>query len=346
MNPNSKVNIFQRLVANSWLWQTTGIIDHEQRINSEGTQPVRFLFQVTLQLFRTANNSFWQQLNDLIIDKKIANKIDLQFGKEPIFIGNNQYRTPKILLKDRTLQLHETFLSYQWCISYALYVFYVETIDYPKINAFYGSEVKKITPKKLEEALELFSYGKFIIMYFEEWDKDALPNPERYPAENRDYVEQTNLFFSYSIVFILCHEVKHAESHLDQLPDESCYECFHEMEYEADDAAIDVILQDAPADKIFLLEIGIVLGILSMLFFRSTTTGIKHPNVEDRLTNALERMKADSESVAWAFACVGIKLWDEQFNHGFDWNAMGKITFKELYYDVISQMKKRQDTHP
>ena len=85
-----------------------------------------------------------------------------------------------------------------------------------------------------------------------------------------------------------------------------------------------IIFYCAGQNSKFIAEVGIVMGILSMIFFRSNTTGKKHPNVEDRLTNALERMHASEDSFAWAFACVGLELWDEQFELHLDWKSKEK----------------------
>jgi hypothetical protein len=141
--------------------------------------------------------------------------------------------------------------------------------------------------------------------------------------------------------FIMCHEYIHAKKHLDNEPDSSCEDCFRDMEYEADNEAIALLLKGTTPDYKFALDISIVLGIVSMFFFSSTTTGKKHPNAEDRLTNALERLDIDEENRAWAFACVGLKLWDEQFNLQFNWNGKGELSYKTLYYNIVNQIKEK-----
>jgi len=324
-----------------WLWQETGIIDHGKRANFPGTQPVRVLTHITVHFFQNTHVGFFDEIVKLVKQGKLDNHLDLQYGEVPIENPAGGYRTPKILNTTRTIQLHETFLSYQWCITHAIYTLFVETIDYPKVNAESGYTVKNISPEKIQKAKEVFDYAKYLIRYFDRWNKDELPNPEIYPATERDYIEQTNIFYSEGMKFILCHELAHAKKHLDNLPDESCQSCFQEMEYEADNEAIDNILLGSGGERKFIAEVGVVMGILSMIFFRSTTTGKKHPNVEDRLTNALERMQAPEDSVAWAFACVGLELWDEQFELNFDWKNKGNITYKELYFEIVNQLKAK-----
>lgn len=333
--------LLKALGMDEWLWQTSGIIDHSKRANLPGTQPVRAVTHVTIGFFQNTHEDFFDEIVALVKAGKLHNELDLQYGEVGISVGDGTYRTPKIYNEKRQVFLHETFLSYQWCIVYTIYTIFLETIDYPRCNEIAGYERYKITPEKIGKAREVFDYARFLICYFSEWDKDELPNPERYDAKERDYIEQTSVFFTESMKFILCHELAHAKKHLDNLPDEQCQSCFLQMEYEADNEGIDTILKGATKDNKFVLEIGIVLGILSMLFFRSATGGEKHPNVEDRITNALERMQVEPDSMSWAFACVGLELWDGQFELYFDWKGKGQITYKELYYDIIRQIKER-----
>lgn len=331
--------LLKLLGMDKWLWQETGIIDHGERGNLPGTQPIRALTHVTVHFFQHTHNAFFDEIVELVNQGKLDRQLDLQYGEVSIEIEPGNYRTPRINNATRTIQMHETFLSYQWCITYAIYTLYIEIIDYPKVNDAAGYTAKKISPEKIEKAKEVFNYAKYLIRHFDKWDKNELPNPERYAATDRDYIEQSNIFYTEGMKFILCHELAHAKKHLDNLPEESCVTCFQEMEYDADNEAIDNILLGAGQDRKFIAEIGIVLGILSMIFFRSTTTGIKHPNVEDRLTNALHRMKAGEDSIAWAFACIGLELWDEQFDLKFDWKAKSQMTFQGLYFDIIEQIK-------
>jgi hypothetical protein len=87
------------------------------------------------------------------------------------------------------------------------------------------------------------------------------------------------------------------------------------------------------------VETGIVFGLLSMFFFRSTTESIKHPNTEDRLTNALDRLNLEDDSFCWGIACVGLKMWDEQFGHYFSWEPH-PVSYKRQYYDIVRQIKE------
>ena len=232
-----KTVVYGRMAfAKNWL------IDHGKNANYPGTQPVRVLTHVTIHYFQNTNIKFFDEIIKLVKQGKLDNLLDIQYGEIPNEISNGKFRTPKIVNVTKTIQLHETFLSYQWCITYAKYTIFVETIDYPKVNAEAGSIVKIINPDIITKATEVFNHAKFLIKNFDKWDLDDLPNPEKYPVSNRDYIEQSNMFYTEGMKFILCHEIVHAKKHLDNLPAESCPTCFQEMEFEADNEAIDNIL--------------------------------------------------------------------------------------------------------
>ena len=85
-------------------------------------------------------------------------------------------------------------------------------------------------------------------------------------------------------------------------------------------------------------EIGVVFGILVMFYFKASTEGKKHPNSEDRLTNALERLNLSENHEAWGIACIGLKFWDSQFGKNLGWEMENK-SYKELYYELVAQIK-------
>ncbi|WP_217607209.1 hypothetical protein [Chitinophaga sp. GbtcB8] len=325
----------------SWLIQTEGIIDHGNIVQFIGTQPARVLTQIVLHFFRNTHVNFFEEIVNLIESGKLDNEIDYGVGEVPLQTDKGDYRTPKITIASRSIQLHESFYSYQWSITYAIYALFLETIDYPKMNEIAGFEKYKISQDKILQAKDLFAYAKSLIVMYSEWNKDEMPNPERYNASNRDYIEQTNVFFTEGMKFILCHEYIHAKKHLDNLPESSCDDCFKDMEVEADNEAIDLLLKGTSPSNRFVIDIGVVLGVVSMFFFSATTTGRKHPNAEERLTNALERLAISDDSHAWAFACVGLELWDEQFSLELNWKGKGSVSYKALYYDIMSQIKQK-----
>ncbi|NCT93669.1 MAG: hypothetical protein GXC72_04535 [Chitinophagaceae bacterium] len=329
----------------SWIFQEFGEINHYNPKIHQGTQPVRVIHHMLTYMFINTHKNFFADLQKQIADKKLNSELNLAFGEEPIKVHNNKYRTPRVNHETKQIELHETFLSFLWCSVYSIYVRYIETIDYPRVNKESGKVVKVISQENIEKAKEVFDYAKYLIVDFLPWDKAKLPNPEIYRAEKRDYVEQTNLFYTEAVKFILCHEFTHLKKHVEQINEETTESHYLNFEAEADNDAIDMMKKAisysehplAVAHRL-AIETGIVFGFVSMFFFSSTTEGVRHPNMEDRLTNALERLNLADDHFAWGIACVGLQMWDEQFGHNFIWTEK-IISYKEQYYDIIQQIK-------
>jgi len=323
----------------NWIFQKSGLINHYNPEIHQGTQPVRVIHHMLLFMFQNTHSNFIFELSEQVNNKKVDNELNLIIGEDAII--SSKKNTPRITSTDRKIEIHETFLSYLWCITYSIYVLYLETIDFPRINKKDGKNTYPINEENINKARELFDYGKSLIISYSVWNKENLPNPEIYFAEKRDYIEQTNCYYTEAVKFILCHEYTHAKLHIDQLSSNLNNSHFLEFEKEADNNAIDMLLQGKFRINSHAIEIGIIIGLLSMFYFAPSTKGTKHPNSEDRLSNALERLNVEEDNHVWGIACLGLKLWAVQFNLSFDWGS-NFSSYKELYYEIINQIKEKQ----
>ena len=327
----------------NWITQKKGIINHHKETDF-GTQPVRVLHNMLAYMFTQTNPTFFSELKEEIAKGKLNNKLGFIYGEEAIYTGQG-YRTPRVNSSTRQIELHETFLSFLWCCTYSIYVNYLETIDFPFQNKIAGRTKYPISQNNIEIADEIFDYAKHLIIDFYEWDKEVFPNPEVYLAEKRTYIEQTNGFYTEAVKFILTHEFTHLKYHIDKIDGNTTDSCYLEYEIEADNNAIEKI-KSGLSDKTTLsqshklaVEIGVVIGLLSMFYFKASTEAVKHPNTEDRLTNILEKLELEELHPAWGIACVGLQKWDLQFGINLIWDIkLG--TYKEQYYEIISQIKK------
>ncbi|MFN8301943.1 MAG: phage exclusion protein Lit family protein [Saprospiraceae bacterium] len=321
-----------------WVFRKKGIIDHYEPSIHSGTQPIRVLNHMLGLMFVNTHPEFPKELFEEI-DKGVFTKgVFPVLGEEPC-----KFHTP-FVDKQKNVTIHETFLSYLWGVSYSVYVLFLETVDFPEINQSVGFTKYSIRQENIDKAYSMFFYAKSLIQVFENWDKESLPNPERYPADASDriYIEQTMVYYTEAVKFILCHEFTHAQRHIDQFV-EGGLVASHFLEFEEEADANAVTLMQMGMVKDFnqeVIEIGIIIAILSMFFFSKTTTGTKHPNHEDRLTATLERLQLKDTHSGWGIACIGLKLWDEQFNQNLDWPS--DLTYRELYYNIVSQIKKME----
>lgn len=331
----------------SWLNQKEGIINHYHETDF-GTQPIRVIHPMLTLMFQLTSTDFFADLLQQIKAGKLNRKLKMTFGEEPIMIDDINLRTPRIHKQTREIELHESFLSYLWCCCYALFNLYIETIDHPKMNYINGKITHPINEENIKSAKEIFDYAKYIIRDFKTWDKKTLPNPEIYLAEKRNYVEMTNLFYTDAVKFILCHEFIHLKLHIEKIEKVMPDSNYLAFEIDADNNAIDIIKNGIPSlntplviARKLAMENGIIMGILSMFFFSAETAGKRHPNNEDRLTNALEKLNLHDNHEAWGTACIGLQLWDEQFGLGLKWDVH-RNSYKELFYKIIQQIKQRE----
>lgn len=325
-------------LKNSYVFQKTGIINQFKADIHQGTQPIRVVQNMLVYMFSQSHPNFSKELQEQIKAGKLNSKIDFIFAEDCIR-HENGFHTPRVIIESKSIQLHETFLSFLWCTTYTIFILYLETVDYPAMNKIAGYTKYPVSEANIEKAKEIFEYAKSLIAYYSPWDKEYFPNPESYLAENRTYVEQTNVFYTEAVKFILAHEYTHLKLHVEQINEQTPRSSFLAFEQEADNEAIENALKGVTNTTHYGV-CGIIIGLLSMLFFGAKSTGEKHPKTEDRITNALERLPIGDQHYAWGMACVGLELWEKQFNLRFDWLPQPN-TPKEQYYHLLEQIKKQ-----
>ena len=321
---------------NSWIFQTTGMINRYIEGIYQGTQPIRVTHPIMIYFFQRTNPEFFKEI---LSGNSPADNLDIIFGEESIKKDDGSYRTPRLVLPSKKIELHETFLSYVWCVTYSIFITHSETIDYPGINEREGYTKYPISQANVDLAKELFDYAKYIIVDFVPWDKDKLPNPELYPAENKTYVQQTDGLYVSAIKFMLCHEYIHVKKHAGKIDSTTIASQILEYEKEADSDAIEMMKKGIDPVNQLPVENGIVFALLSMFFFRSSTKGIKHPDNEDRLVAAIEKLDLKDNPYPWEISCIGLHMWDEQWGLNLNWRH--DLSYKEIFYDIISQIKAR-----
>jgi len=322
---------------NNWVDQKEGTINKDDD-SIPGTQPTKDLHQIIRWFFYTSSDHFAEEIYNLIKSGGIKTEIEIEVGEEPIMSGSRSL-TPYVN-SHKQLKLHESFISYVWCIAYSCYILYNEEVSYPQINYKVGYEKYKQSPEEIGKAYNVLRYGLSLLKVYTPWDKENLPNPEVYDVKHRNYIEQSNIMCTEAIKWILVHEYTHIRDHIDQMiAGKSSDPHIFQYEKEADENATKMVLKGIKNDSQSIFsEGGIIVAILCLFYFRKETTSIKYPDTEDRLTNALEIIDADPENYIWGMACVGLTLWSQQYNLGIDFKKEVK-DHKELYYYVIGQIK-------
>ena len=185
-----------------------------------------------------------------------------------------------------------------------------------------------------------------MIVTFNEWDKDNLPNPEKYHPGDKFDIERANGYFIYAVNFILCHEFAHIEKgHFNKLKlGENSIRHKLEFEKEADLRAMELVLSGVTINTKLSAEIGILLGLSSMLFFKPKSETSTHPATDERMNALINKIECSDSSDHWGIAALVFKLWDNQFIKNFEWPKEVN-SFKELYYLIRSEIQKDKSTN-
>lgn len=306
-----------------------------------GNQPIRVLqHNVTFQ-FETTNPTFIELSKSVIKNKGLQAGIGYYINDKPILEKIDGHNQTPFVNSNGKIHVHETFLSYVWCVCYSMLVLYEEAIAKASQNQVSKTLVHHIDIEKINKAQELFDYAKSLITSFSVWDKSNLPNPEEYSADDIFFIERANGLFVYAMNFILCHEFAHIELEhfVKRQQGQNSVSDILIFEKEADQRAMDLVLSGTTAQTKLSAEIGVLMGLCSMLFFKQKSETTTHPATDDRIHKLIEKVNASDSDPHWGIAVLAFKLWDNQFMKNFTW-PKEVHDLKELYDLIRAEIKK------
>jgi len=302
----------------------------------KGDQPIRVLQHNMINTFETTHSGFLKELKQTV-KAGLKKGIVYVCNNHPIYsLDINQ--TPYVDV-NKTIYIHETFCSYLWCISYALVVLYEEETAKMGQNRYHEREINMIDREHIQKAILLFGYAKSSISSFTVWDQEKLTNPELYSDNEAFWVEKANSLYLYAINFILCHEYAHVKlGHLDLLKRFNPPDTVRKRrEVEADNLAIELMFRDSADHSERTLTLGVLMGLLSILFLNRKTSMKTHPHTDERIHRYLMHLDLTDEDPIWAVTCIAYKLWDTQFGHALIFTE--NITnYKEMYDHLKQQV--------
>lgn len=299
--------------------------DHHQ-----GVMPIRVLQFNLIHAFENTNPSFLE----------LAKKIIIDLGLDPE-IGYNaevdKISSPFVVFKKITLQ--EVFLSYVWCITFSLTILHEEVIVKRSKNHYFGNEIEKTNFPLARDAYKLWEYAISLIHEYSEWDRQ-LPNPEFYKIEYEELIFQTNALYIEAMKFVLAHEFAHIElEHDSKIPTKENENSFKvALEKEADDRAIKLVLEGVDTKNAATVRMGVLVGLCSLLFFKSETKEIAYPDTDDRIDSIISVINPDPQDAMWGIATLAYKLWDRFYGKKLIWKE-GLNSPKDLYYSIKRQVK-------
>jgi hypothetical protein len=295
--------------------------------DERGIQPVRVLPYNIMDWFLNITPDFEGEFNFEIDSNGLNKQIVYRIDRSPI-------KEVAEISMQKQITIHENFNQYLWALSYSLLVLFDEGIHRPTIEGRFKGQFDD-TPH-VKEAWELF---KEALKFTQEYNDRIFfhyPNPET--KSDKIHVGLANGIYSASMTFILLHEFGHQYyGHLDYYPSSS--EESRKDELTADDYAIDKISQTFSEQNGRTNKMGVVIGMLSLMFLsRELDGGDSHPDLDVRLKNAIEKLELDELDNLWGIASMGLNLWTGYFNHNIIIPVAGE-TYKELFYSTYYQLQ-------
>jgi hypothetical protein len=224
--------------------------------------------------------------------------------------------------KANEIEFYETFLSYLWCVSYSLLVFWEEANAKPaKAGLDRPKDPEAI--RLVENAKKLLQFGVGLIKKHSCWDSTTAPNPAFGEECDRYYVQKANGVFAYAVTFVLLHEIAHvALGHTQTLGQ---YVPPHELvdqERAADTWAIEHGFTNSTTPELDVTrKCGAIAGLSALMLLSPSLTHTTHPDADDRLADGLQRLQLSDDSALWGIAALSIRLWEQVHNQPLDWPA-------------------------
>ena len=300
-----------------------------------GSQPIRVLKFNIAHAFANTNADFLNLTLKIMQDNGLQAGIEYRIEKLPVKIPS--------VSPAKKISIQETFLSYVWCVSYALTVLYDEALSKMSRNRVAAEPKEEINQELLKKAEAIWNYGRSLIAVYSEWDTE-LPNPECYAPEDQWWIERINGVYVKAVNFLFCHEFAHVEKqHFEKRAAGENTDAHRKaFEKEADERAIELVLMGSTAENATTVRFGILIGLCSLLFFNSSTSSQRYPSMDDRIHAILEKVNPEPEDGMWGVATLAFKLWDGQFAKMYTWNNDLK-SYKELYYFIKAQIEKENN---
>ena len=287
--------------------------------------PIRWLLRYITGRFEQTNEHFFELCKGLVDSGKLRRSIQLDNAHEGFSSGI------AYISSEGQMTYNECFLCYLWCMCYYGLVSYEKAVVIHQQNKRNGTN-EEIDKSAICIAEKAHQYAMSMVKYYSEWPSE-IPTPQDH--DNNEDVNYTNQLFLYAINYIMCHETAHIVlSHKEGIVGEESF-C---QELDADMWAFKAILTPPYKDSELTVQMGILMGLCSMIMSSPRTTdGQTHPSSFKRLNVFIDFINPAPESQLYAMACLYIGVWDMVFSKGYDWIEQCD-NYKEMYNHVYHQI--------
>lgn len=305
-----------------------------------GNQPVRVLVNNIINAFESVYPNFKTEAYTHYKNYGLANGIPYYLDKLPLN-SEEPCMVPESFEENKTqyIVLSETFLSYLWCLCFALYILFHEFIDKRAREQIpYDELLGKIDNNLFDRAKNIFNFGLSLINNYSEWDVTKYVNPEFYPAIYKDIIGEVNYVFTQATTYILLHELAHVKKghNLD-----SCTQSGLSREKEAEIQAFrDIISGFTGNDDKNNKSIGVIAGICAGFFLSSTIFSDDHPDSDIRIQMYFEELGEVDDSL-WSIPCFAYYLWGNYYGYNLQIPTDSEEpTYHDQFLSYTEQIRK------
>jgi hypothetical protein len=259
--------------------------------------PIKSLYENMFETFSLGTIVANQRLNETLEKELLHPGIIINVHPSP-------FKGPNVDFSIKRIVLHESFLSYLWCLTYSFISMYQsqKSTENPNINNFDGTSKDVIdTENLLHWSLSLQQEHSF-------WPIN-LPSPIK---DDEKSILVNNIFIHVSN-FTMYHEIAHAacdhSNYLttrqkvidliddNKIPPINLTSQLKQIETEADNYALECLISKNDNDSsIFHKSLGAIISVLSNLYYSNKNlTHYTHPDDDVRVFNILQNSNFEDE---------------------------------------------------
>lgn len=271
----------------------------------KGELPVRVLSHNWINWFENITPNFKEEAKGEIDFRNLKAGLIYHFDKSQI--TECAYINP-----NHQIELYENYNQFLWCICYSLLVLFDKGIQEPILCKNYTGKLDFNNPY-IRNSINIFNNGFDLLNTYKDRQFYQFPNPEKYNKYDKYYIEKVNAIFCAAMVFILLHEYAH--QFLGHLDNNYKSEEPQNDEYACDEYAIDKMSSKLSTKESSTYKFGIIAAISSLIIYdKSLEGGEMHPDIDERLEMAMNKMKIEDIHYLWGVASLTYKLWGIKYN--------------------------------
>ena len=207
--------------------------------------------------------------------------------------------TPKVDLKTGWIRLHQSHLSYIWCIIFS----FISLLNFAGKRMSKGKTFIMMTDApELRETDALISWAISLNREYSVWPS-MLPSP----ANTSQKCTLVNRIFIKTVLYMMYHELAHLSNGHDQYIslilkkelDEDEKLILKQLEVEADNFAFECLADTADTEKIMLVNIfAASIAHISNLYLISNISELiqmRHPDIDTRIFNLMNKVQFENK---------------------------------------------------